>query len=287
MKTSGRPALRVADTVPYPPCVTTASQYGKRACWSIQRSMRTWAGCGAEAGRVVVGPDRHDEVDALGRESVDDRAEQVRPVVDRPERGVHRRSRRQRRRATAVPASASVAEWLDRPEAVTRRCRLGVGFVRGRRERTTAGGTGTASRHRDRRAARTGCADPVSDSATWCAIAVRRAPGIGPDHRVRQAEDLGGEATAVLGRLAHDEVGAPAAGEVDEVGRRAHEPWRRRRRALARPRVARRAGWDRRHLREGAHHLDGQPVPARPRRRETLPRRSADRTTPEEANATS
>ena len=93
-------------------------------------------------------------------------------------------------------------------------------------------------------------------------VGVGRAARVGADHRVREAEDLGGEAAAVLGRLPHDQVGSPVPGDGDHVGdgvtgRVAGEDVR------SGPPVAVGTGWEGGHRRERGHHLRRQPVPAR------------------------
>ena len=89
-------------------------------------------------------------------------------------------------------------------------------------------------------------------------IGVGRAAGVGSHHGVGDAEDLRRDVAAVRRGLADDRVGLPRRGQAEEVGHDVEhgvvgeDP-------SPRPRVARRAGWDRRQLGEPARHVGRQP----------------------------
>ena len=196
-----------------------------------------------------------DQLQRFVRQAVDDRAEQLRAVVDGAERGVD--DRRAAARPGEPPRRAPAAVCGRRPQRHTRRAELAVEARRRERqqevtERAVAAWIGRQAELGTR------FVEHVGDVA---AVGVRRAPRVGAHDRVGDAEHLGGEVAAVLGSVADDHVRRPARGEPEDVGddvarRLTGED------VPPRPRVALGAGRDRRDGREHPRHVDGQPRPA-------------------------
>ena len=201
----GRPRARAPRKVPEPPCETTAEQPSSTAAWSTHRSTRTWSGCVPEQGRVDVRarPQRAPGPGARPPRSTTSR-EQLRVLLDRAQRDVDERLVRW----PQLP-HRDRAQRPDLRDVVHRRA-----LHRGRADVEVAGAEAPGVR-RD--------LEPVLTPQPR-----QPPPGVVEDRRrhrraegVRDAGDVqgrGDERGGQLRVLVDEQVGAPLAGERQQVG---------------------------------------------------------------------